>query len=430
LGGGRLALSRSADKLYNEFIPEDQVTVRRILLKMVQPTEGLEVTSSRISRQSLYGEGEAKDRIDRVLQKLIEARLVKLTEAEQSVDIQVEVAHEALVRNWLLLVEWLEDERVSQRIRRQVNLEEESKQTKEEKLAARQHEWLEVKRGQQKGLQKNQDLCRKIGFIGFITISLFAIFTYLQKDNSVTLPSLIAKISVTPDVKKPDVKKPDVKKPDVKKPDVKKPDVKLMVKSDGKVVGIMTSNKTIVMHDRKLEQITTNNGAIEVFQQLDNGRIEAIPHLRGPLISIKFSQDGKTITGKDKDGKYQIWKLDNQSISSVANLSVKLDVKLMVKSDIKLMVKSDGEAISIITSNGTTVSFMPDRKLKKITTKNGTISIVRELYNHIIKFNDIILQRLDSQSIEFSQDGKTITGKNKDGKYQTWKLDNQSISNP
>ena len=184
------------------------------------------------------------------------------------------------------------------------------------------------------------------------------------------------------------------------------------------------------MHDRKLEQITTNNGAIEVFQQLDNGRIEANSHLRGPLISIKFSQDGKTITGKDKDGKYQTWKLDNQSISSVANLSVKLDVKLMVKSDIKLMVKSDGEAISIITSNGTTVSFMPDRKLKKITTKNGTISIVRELYNHIIKFNDIILQRLDSQSIEFSQDGKTITGKNKDGKYQTWKLDNQSISNP
>jgi len=129
LGGGRLALSRSADKLYNEFIPEDQVTARRILLKMVKPTEGLEVTSSRIPRQSLYEEGEAKDRIDRVLQKLIEARLVKLTEAEQSVDIQVEVAHEALVRNWLLLVEWLEDERVSQRIRRQVNLEEESKQT-------------------------------------------------------------------------------------------------------------------------------------------------------------------------------------------------------------------------------------------------------------------------------------------------------------
>ncbi|MBD2451491.1 hypothetical protein H6G76_31125 [Nostoc sp. FACHB-152] len=51
LGGGRQALARSADEFYNQLIPEEQITVKRILLQMVRPTEGLEVTSNRFNRQ-------------------------------------------------------------------------------------------------------------------------------------------------------------------------------------------------------------------------------------------------------------------------------------------------------------------------------------------------------------------------------------------
>jgi energy-coupling factor transporter ATP-binding protein EcfA2 len=54
LGGGRLALARSADEFYEQLIPEEQVTVKRILLQMVRPTEGLEVTSNRIQYTALY----------------------------------------------------------------------------------------------------------------------------------------------------------------------------------------------------------------------------------------------------------------------------------------------------------------------------------------------------------------------------------------
>lgn len=119
LGGGRLALARSADKFYNNLIPEEQLTVKRILLRMVRPTEGLEVTSNRIPRKELHLSGEARDRIDRVLDKLLQARLVRLTEGDSPDDAQVEVAHEALIRNWPQLVDWLEDERslLRQRLR-------------------------------------------------------------------------------------------------------------------------------------------------------------------------------------------------------------------------------------------------------------------------------------------------------------------------
>ena len=117
LGGGRQALARSADEFYEQLIPEEQVTVKRILLRMVRPTEGLEVTSNRIQRKTLYQTGEARDRVDRVLDKLIQVRLVRLTEGDTPDDAQVEVAHEALVRNWPRLVNWLEDERVNMRQR-------------------------------------------------------------------------------------------------------------------------------------------------------------------------------------------------------------------------------------------------------------------------------------------------------------------------
>ena len=120
LGGGRLTLARSADEFYNRLLPEEQVTMRRILLKMVRPGEGLEVTSNRVPRAALYQKAEANDRIDRVLDKLIQARLLRVSEGDIAADEQLEVAHEALVRNWPRLVEWLEEERVTLRHRQRL----------------------------------------------------------------------------------------------------------------------------------------------------------------------------------------------------------------------------------------------------------------------------------------------------------------------
>jgi energy-coupling factor transporter ATP-binding protein EcfA2 len=126
LGGGRLALARSADQLYEGLIPEEQVTARRILLRLVRPGDGLEVTSNRVRQSTLYQSGEARDRVDRVLQKLVKADLLRLTIGERPEDNQVEVAHEALVRNWPRLVGWLEDERG--RIRERLRVTEAAEQ--------------------------------------------------------------------------------------------------------------------------------------------------------------------------------------------------------------------------------------------------------------------------------------------------------------
>lgn len=120
LGGCREALARTADEFYKSLLEEEKGTARRLFLRLVQPGDGLEFTSRRVQRQELYLAGEASDRVNRVLEKLIAARLVRLTEGDLAADAQVEVAHEALLRNWPTLVTWLEDEREAIRKRQRL----------------------------------------------------------------------------------------------------------------------------------------------------------------------------------------------------------------------------------------------------------------------------------------------------------------------
>jgi hypothetical protein len=113
----REALARSADALYEQLIPEDRLTMRRILLELVQAGAGLEVTSRRLPRAQLYHGGEAADRISRVLERLLAAGLLRQTRHDTAEEAQIEVAHEALVRNWQRLVDWLVEERARLRLR-------------------------------------------------------------------------------------------------------------------------------------------------------------------------------------------------------------------------------------------------------------------------------------------------------------------------
>ena len=108
LGGGRAALANSADTLYDSLIQQDRDTMRRILLRIVRPGAGAEVTSSRVRVRELLQLGDDKDRICRVLEKLVAERLVRRTGGGVADDDQIEVAHEALIRNWPLLVSWIE----------------------------------------------------------------------------------------------------------------------------------------------------------------------------------------------------------------------------------------------------------------------------------------------------------------------------------
>jgi WD40 repeat protein/DNA-binding SARP family transcriptional activator len=101
-GGVRGAVARLAERAWQQLDPDDQHTARRILLRLAGPGEGEAVVRRRVPLNELTQSGE--ERVRAVLDTLTDQRL--LTKSQDT----VEVAHEALLREWPRLRGWLEDD--------------------------------------------------------------------------------------------------------------------------------------------------------------------------------------------------------------------------------------------------------------------------------------------------------------------------------
>ncbi|HJQ34637.1 MAG TPA: hypothetical protein VJ866_20820 [Pyrinomonadaceae bacterium] len=126
IGGCQVALTNSADEVFRGLNPTDQVRAKHIFLRLVRPSEGIEVFNNRITRESLYIKGESPEHIDRVLGAFLAAGLLRETDSGEGGGSRIEVAHEALIRHWQTLVTWLNEERVN--IRSRLRLSEAAKQ--------------------------------------------------------------------------------------------------------------------------------------------------------------------------------------------------------------------------------------------------------------------------------------------------------------
>lgn len=115
-GGVRGAIARTADRVFERLAPEEQTLAREMLLRLTELGEGTQGTRRRATLHELLpaegaaGAGEAT----RVLTTLVDARLVTVDEGA------AEVAHEALIREWPMLRDWLREDRDGLRIQRQL----------------------------------------------------------------------------------------------------------------------------------------------------------------------------------------------------------------------------------------------------------------------------------------------------------------------
>ena len=105
------ALEAHANKLYDNALrsDEERESCRRLLMMLTTPGEGTEDTRRRINRAQL-GTGDV---LDSVLQALAKGRLITIGDSEP---VQIEVAHEALIRGWHKLRQWLDEDRESLKI--------------------------------------------------------------------------------------------------------------------------------------------------------------------------------------------------------------------------------------------------------------------------------------------------------------------------
>ncbi|MEA5618110.1 WD40 repeat domain-containing protein [Cronbergia sp. UHCC 0137] len=99
------ALARHADEKYGNLKDEEKEKVRRIFIQLVRPGEGTEDTR-RIAMKAELG-----DENWFLVKQLADARLV-VTSRNLTSQETVEVVHEALIRNWGELREWMNTNRV------------------------------------------------------------------------------------------------------------------------------------------------------------------------------------------------------------------------------------------------------------------------------------------------------------------------------
>jgi WD40 repeat protein len=112
VGGIHHALARTAEQVYAGLTPDQQRTARRLFLRLIALGDGTEDTKRRVPGRELDADPATKA----VLDALVDARLLTMDTDG------VELAHEALIRHWPRLRDWLAEDREGLRIHRRLTL--------------------------------------------------------------------------------------------------------------------------------------------------------------------------------------------------------------------------------------------------------------------------------------------------------------------
>jgi WD40 repeat protein len=441
LGGGRLALARSADESYNRLIPEEQVTVKRLLLRMVRPGEGLEVTSNRIPRGVLYRSGEAQYRVDEVLEKLIQARLVRLTEGDRPEDAQVEVAHEALIRNWPRLVDWLEEERFTLRQRLRLTEAAEQWQTRVqeasllwrgallaeaaryEDLSPLEHSFLQASQAveaaeRQKDLQQHQFRKRAMGglvVLSLATACLLSIVSYQQlRQANRQRVSLLATTAQLLSTTQP------------------------VEAALNNIVAYGLSQSTLINWPRDSRSNNMDNTLLGSLlttgqQPLEQNRLTGHTD---PVRSVAFSPDGKRIVSGSDDRTLRLWNANTgQPIGdplqghqdTVRSVAFSPDGKRIVSGSddmtLRLWDAQSGQPIGAPLTGHTegvsSVAFSPDGKSIVSGGWDGTLRLWDATTGQPIG-DPLQGHRSGVFSVAFSPDGKRLVSGSADNTLRLW----------
>ena len=114
-GGVAGALSQTADDTFERSLDEaERDTTKRLFLRLVTPGEGTPDTRRILARAEIDHEADAQ-MVQRVVERLTEARLLTVDDAA------VQLAHEALLRTWPRLRNWIEESRDDLRTRQRIS---------------------------------------------------------------------------------------------------------------------------------------------------------------------------------------------------------------------------------------------------------------------------------------------------------------------
>jgi WD40 repeat protein/serine/threonine protein kinase/DNA-binding XRE family transcriptional regulator len=120
IGGVLGALVRSAEVLYALLDKPGKSATRQLYLRLVTLGEGTEDTRRRVLQEELEDLPEHNGQLSAVIAAFGRARLLSFDHDPITRGATIEVAHEALLREWTRLREWLNESRADVRLQRQL----------------------------------------------------------------------------------------------------------------------------------------------------------------------------------------------------------------------------------------------------------------------------------------------------------------------
>ncbi|MFM6348062.1 MAG: WD40 repeat domain-containing protein, partial [Dolichospermum sp.] len=341
------ALARHADEKYGQLTDDEKQKVRRIFIQLVRPGEGTEDTR-RIAMKAELGEQSWS-----LVTQLADARLV-VTSRNNNQET-VEVVHEALIRNWGELREWINTNRVFRTWQEQLRAAKRQWEATnqdigsllrgaalaeaEEELNKRPEDLIDEKnfieqslefRDREIKIQKRRQMLTISGLsIGLIAVSLFAIAAVWQRqmaqnaleeqiiasaesseafrNSKKELDALLLAIRAGQPIVSNQLKVGDKTQ-------------RLVLESLQKTVGRTRELNRLEGHKRAIRGVsfspdgntigTASDDSTAKLWSLDGKELQTLKDHKQRVLSISFSPDGKTIATGSEDQTVKLWNRD------------------------------------------------------------------------------------------------------------------------
>ncbi|CAD5979872.1 putative WD repeat-containing protein all2124 [Planktothrix rubescens NIVA-CYA 18] len=446
------ALTCYADSEFSKLKPEQQQQVRRIFVQLVRPGAGTEDT------RRVATKAELNDSNWNLVKQLADARLVvtsrtvitrEITDNSQQQPQQlkeqetVEVVHEALIKNWGQLRQWMATDREfrtwQERLRAAMNYWQEKNQdqglllrgaalvqaseqlkTRRDELSQDELEFIQLsqelyeKEEKQKQKQRQQIVGGSIAFA--VIVALLGVWSEVQRRKAfigeenanfrteiATLqPRLNSTLPVQMDVIKLNQKLKQAQAPtidiqlqgtDLLRQIVDWPGQKPINSLDGhenSVIGVTFSP------DGKFIASGSWDNTVKLWK-LDGTLVTTLKGHENSVNSVAFSPDGKFIASGSWDNIVKLWKLDGTLVTTLKGHENVVN---------SVAFSPDGKFIASGSSDKTVKLWKLDGTL--VTTLKGHENVV--------------------SSVAFSPDGKFIASGSWDKTVKLWKLDGTLVT--